>query len=74
MTLVAPSSPLSDGIVDLRPLHDGDISGFEGLVADPAVRRFTRVPDPPPPGFAAEWLDRYVTAGPWGRPAWSEWS
>jgi RimJ/RimL family protein N-acetyltransferase len=29
------------------------------LVEDTDVQRFTRVPVPPPPGFARTWLDRY---------------
>ena len=29
------------------------------LLADPDVLRFTRVPDPPPPGFAATWAKAY---------------
>jgi RimJ/RimL family protein N-acetyltransferase len=60
MALTAPTSPLSDGVVRLRPVVCGDRNGFEGLVADPAVRRFTRVPQAPRDGFAAEWLDRYI--------------
>ncbi|MGN6868981.1 MAG: GNAT family N-acetyltransferase [Solirubrobacteraceae bacterium] len=29
------------------------------LVADPDVRRFTRIPEPPPDGFARNWIDAY---------------
>ena len=29
------------------------------LVVDPLVRRFTRIPEPPPEGFARSWIDRY---------------
>lgn len=29
------------------------------MVGDPAVRRFTRVPDPPPPDFAETWYAAY---------------
>jgi RimJ/RimL family protein N-acetyltransferase len=32
---------------------------MEALLRDPDVLRFTRVPDPPPAGFARDWLDRY---------------
>jgi len=45
--------------VALAPLtaaHHGELAG---LVADPDVRRFTRVPDPPPPGFVEAWLGAY---------------
>jgi RimJ/RimL family protein N-acetyltransferase len=35
---------------------------MEALLRDPDVLRFTRVPDPPPPGFARAWLDRYLAA------------
>ena len=33
--------------------------GMEEIVADPDALRFTRIPEPPPPGFAATWLGRY---------------
>lgn len=29
------------------------------LVADPDVLRFTRIPEPPPAGFAGTWIDSY---------------
>jgi len=32
------------------------------LVADPDVRRFTRIPEPPPEGFAQSWIDVYEAA------------
>ena len=32
---------------------------MEDIVADPDALRFTRIPEPPPPGFAATWLGRY---------------
>jgi len=30
------------------------------MISDPEIVRHTRVPDDPPPGFAAAWVDRYV--------------
>jgi RimJ/RimL family protein N-acetyltransferase len=35
------------------------LEGVRGLLADRDVRRFTRVPDPPPDSFEVEWLARY---------------
>ena len=32
---------------------------LDDLAADPLVRRFTRVPDPPPPDFASTWFTTY---------------
>src|ERR1041384_6135088 len=34
-------------------------SGLRDLIRDPEVRRFTRVPDPPPDDFVDTWLGRY---------------
>ena len=33
--------------------------GIEALLEDPDVRRHTRVPSEPPPGYAKTWLGRY---------------
>jgi RimJ/RimL family protein N-acetyltransferase len=46
--------------VRLEPLADRHLAGVAALVDDPEVRRFTRLPDPPPAGFAAMWIARYV--------------
>ena len=62
MALTAPAVPLDDGVIRLRPLTSGDEPGFATLIADPDVRRFTRIPDPPPEDFARTWLQRYVDA------------
>jgi RimJ/RimL family protein N-acetyltransferase len=43
----------------LEPLADSHLDAVAELVRDPAVLRFTRVPEPPPAGFAAQWLARY---------------
>jgi ribosomal-protein-alanine N-acetyltransferase len=58
--LVCPAQLLTDEAIRLRPLTPTDRNGFERLAADPSVRRFTRVPDPPPPGFVEAWLERYI--------------
>jgi RimJ/RimL family protein N-acetyltransferase len=46
-------------MVRLEPLAERHLPDVAELVADPDVLRFTRVPDPPPPGFARAWLDVY---------------
>src|SRR5204862_7635370 len=33
------------------------VDGLTALVEDPGVQRFTRIPVPPPPGFASTWLE-----------------
>jgi len=43
----------------LRPLAEEHLDAVGGLFDDPDVLRFTRLPVPPPPGFARHWLDRY---------------
>jgi RimJ/RimL family protein N-acetyltransferase len=50
------------GQLRLEPLGERHLDGIATLVADPDVRRFTRVPEPPPPGFARDWLARYAGA------------
>ena len=45
--------------VRLEPLGASHLAGIRALVADPSVRRFTRIPEPPPPEFAEQWLERY---------------
>jgi RimJ/RimL family protein N-acetyltransferase len=45
--------------VSLQPLDDRHLPGMEEIVADPEALRFTRIPEPAPPGFAATWLERY---------------
>jgi RimJ/RimL family protein N-acetyltransferase len=45
--------------VRLEPLDARHVGDLEALVADPDVLHFTRVPEPPPPGFAASWVERY---------------
>ena len=46
---------------DLRlvPLAREHLPVLESVIHDPAVLRFTRVPNPPPPGFVDSWYDAY---------------
>ena len=48
------------GGLRLVPLAAGHLDAMDALVRDPDVLRFTRVPEPAPPGFARDWLDRYL--------------
>jgi RimJ/RimL family protein N-acetyltransferase len=45
--------------VSLRPLGDEHLDDVTALLDDPDVLRFTRLPVPPPLGYARQWLDRY---------------
>jgi RimJ/RimL family protein N-acetyltransferase len=45
--------------VRLEPLTASHLDDVTLLVADPDVQRFTRIPVPPPRGFAASWVKRY---------------
>ena len=45
--------------ISLERLGERHLAELEALAHDPEVRRFTRVPDPPPAGFATTWLARY---------------
>jgi RimJ/RimL family protein N-acetyltransferase len=45
--------------VRLVPLDETHLAGIEALLDDTDTLRFTRIPEPVPPGFAREWLDRY---------------
>jgi RimJ/RimL family protein N-acetyltransferase len=47
--------------ISLERLGDRHLAELEAIVRDPDVLRFTRVPDPPPDGFASTWLARYRT-------------
>jgi len=48
--------------VALVPLAREHLAAVEALFDDPDVLRFTRLPEPPPPDFAATWLGRYEHA------------
>ncbi len=43
----------------LEPMSEAHLADFEQLLDDPDVLRFTRLPDPPVPGFSREWYARY---------------
>jgi RimJ/RimL family protein N-acetyltransferase len=43
----------------LELLAERHVPDVEAMLADPEILRHTRVPEPPPPNFAREWLDRY---------------
>jgi RimJ/RimL family protein N-acetyltransferase len=45
--------------IRLELLGARHLAGLSELVDDPEVQRYTRVPSPPPPGFARSWLDVY---------------
>jgi RimJ/RimL family protein N-acetyltransferase len=45
--------------VRLELLDERWLDDVAGLVADPEVQRFTRIPEPPPDDFARTWIDRY---------------
>jgi RimJ/RimL family protein N-acetyltransferase len=46
--------------VSLRPLAVEHLDDVAALLDDPDVLRFTRLPVPPPPGYARHWLERYA--------------
>jgi RimJ/RimL family protein N-acetyltransferase len=60
VTLQPPDSPLADDAIRLVPLSPTHQPGIGALLEDADVRRHTRVPSQPPPGFAATWLGRYL--------------
>jgi RimJ/RimL family protein N-acetyltransferase len=43
----------------LEVLDERWIDDVAELVADPEVLRFTRIPEPPPEGFASSWIQSY---------------
>jgi RimJ/RimL family protein N-acetyltransferase len=45
--------------MELRPFSERHLGNIGELIADPEVLNFTRIPEPPPDGFARQWLDRY---------------
>jgi len=46
-------------VVELEPLNASHLPGVQRLVDDPVAIQFTRIPEPPPPGFAEAWFARY---------------
>jgi RimJ/RimL family protein N-acetyltransferase len=45
--------------IRLEPFGEQHLAGLEEMLDDRELLRFTRVPEPVPPGFARTWLDRY---------------
>jgi RimJ/RimL family protein N-acetyltransferase len=45
--------------IRLERLDERWLDEVTDLVADPDVRRFTRIPEPPPEGFARTWIASY---------------
>jgi RimJ/RimL family protein N-acetyltransferase len=45
--------------IRLEPFGESHLADLEGMLDDPELLRFTRVPEPVPDGFARLWLDRY---------------
>ncbi|HEX8081268.1 MAG TPA: GNAT family N-acetyltransferase [Jatrophihabitans sp.] len=45
-------------LLRLELMTEDHLADFEQFLDDPDVLRFTRLPDPPPPGYATEWFDR----------------
>jgi len=45
--------------IRLEPLGAEHVPAVEALLDDPDSLRFTRVPEPVPPGFASAWFERY---------------
>lgn len=43
----------------LEPMTEAHLEAFEHVLDDPEVLRFTRLPDPPVPGYAVQWYSRY---------------
>ena len=43
---VAPTAPLSDGVVTLRPWREADLPAIVAVCDDPEIARWTRVPSP----------------------------
>jgi RimJ/RimL family protein N-acetyltransferase len=60
--LQPPDPPLADDSIRLVPMGPVHVPGVEAMLEDADVRRHTRIPSEPPPGFAATWIDRYVEA------------
>ena len=46
-------------MIEFEPQAPAHLPAIEALLTDPAILRFTLVPEPVPEGFAAEWLDWY---------------
>jgi RimJ/RimL family protein N-acetyltransferase len=49
-------------MLGLVPFGEEHLAGVEEMLDDPDLLRFTRIPEPVPPGFARTWFDRYAEA------------
>jgi RimJ/RimL family protein N-acetyltransferase len=49
-------------MLSLVPFGEEHLAGVEEMLDDPDLLRFTRVPEPVPPGFARTWFERYEEA------------
>src|SRR4051794_29471051 len=56
---VSGSRSRDDLVVRLEPLNERHLEGVAGMLSDPDMLRFTRVPEPTPVDFPAQWLARY---------------
>ena len=45
--------------MELRLLSAADLGDLHVLIGDPETLRYTRIPEPPPEGFARQWYERY---------------
>jgi ribosomal-protein-alanine N-acetyltransferase len=53
-----PVEGLSDGVVRVRVIADADLPAITEACRDPAIARYTTVPDPYEPHHAREWQQR----------------
>lgn len=49
--------------MELVPFSSEHLGAWDAIGDDPLVKRFTPLPVPAPPGFAADWLARYRRDG-----------
>ena len=65
LTPPSGSGAVSNGgrAVRLERLDETHLALVTGLVFDEQVRRFTRIPSEPPPGFPHAWLSGYLEGG-----------
>jgi RimJ/RimL family protein N-acetyltransferase len=54
-----PDPPLADDTIRLVPMEARHVPGVDARLEDADVRRHTRVPSEPPPGYGKTWLGRY---------------
>jgi RimJ/RimL family protein N-acetyltransferase len=54
--LVRPDPPLTDGAITLRPFTQDDVPWIVDACQDPAIPRFTLVPQPYEESHAREWI------------------